>query len=86
MRDPIDIDNKYSSAIRREIGASLRARLRAEPEVPTSLKEKIDRLRELDSGSPSIVPGKEHGSRSAPRKDAGQEPRTRFAGWWWQKR
>ena len=86
MRDPIDIDHKYSSAIRREIGQSLRARLQAEPELPTNLKEKVDRLRAIDGESPSIVPGKERASASPSREDASRGQRPRFAGWWWQKK
>jgi len=84
MRDPIDIDHECSSAIRREIGQSLRVRLQPDPELPTNLKEKVDRLRAMDGESPSIVPGKERASASTPREDRGT--RSRFAGWWWQKK
>ena len=59
MRNRIDIDSKHSRAIVREIGERLRAFLQEEPEPPESLRTQIDRLRELEEQSPSIVPGAE---------------------------
>ena len=52
----IDIDPKHSRAIVQEIGVRLRAVLKEEPECPGSLRTQIDRLRELEEQSPSIVP------------------------------
>jgi len=68
MRNRIDIDHTHSRAISREIGERLRASLRVEPELPPSIRNQIERLRELEGQSPSIVPTMEHG--------AGNEPRT----------
>ena len=59
MSDRIDIDHAHSRAIVREIGERLQASLKPEPELPTSLKTQIDRLRELEERSPSIVPNSE---------------------------
>jgi len=59
MRNRIDIDHVHSQAIVREIGERLRASLKLEPELPASLKMQIDRLRELEEQSPSIIPGVE---------------------------
>jgi hypothetical protein len=57
MRNRIDIDYVPSQAIARGIGERLRASLEPEPELPARLKMQIDRLRELEEQSPSIVPG-----------------------------
>ena len=59
MRNRIDIDSKHSRAIVREIGERLRAVLKEEPECPGSLGTQIDRLRELEEQSPSIIPAAE---------------------------
>jgi len=59
MRNRIDIDPKHSRAIAQEIGERLRAFLKEEPEVPGSLRAQIDRLRELEEQSPSIIPSAE---------------------------
>ena len=59
MRNRIDIDSKHSRAIVQEIGETLRAVLKEEPECPGSLRTQIDRLRELEEQSPSIVPAAE---------------------------
>jgi hypothetical protein len=59
MRNRIDIDPKHSRAIVQEIGERLRAFLKEEPEVPGSLRTQIDRLRELEEQSPSIIPSAE---------------------------
>jgi hypothetical protein len=56
MRNRIDIDYVHSRAIVREVGERLRASLKPEPELPARLKMQIDRLRELEEQSPSIVP------------------------------
>jgi hypothetical protein len=56
MRNRIDIDSKHSRAIVQEIGERLRAFLQEEPEPPESLRTQIDRLRELEEQSPSIIP------------------------------
>lgn len=60
MRTHIDMDYVHSRAIVREVGERLRTSLKPEPEVPASLKMQIDRLRELEEQSPSIVPDAEH--------------------------
>ena len=56
MRNRIDIDSKHSRAIVQEIGERLRAFLKEESEPPGSLRTQIDRLRELEEQSPSIMP------------------------------
>jgi hypothetical protein len=56
MRNCIDLDPKHSRAIVQEIGERLRAFLKKEPELPGSLGAQIDRLRELEEQSPSIIP------------------------------
>jgi hypothetical protein len=56
MRNRIDIDPKHSRAIVQEIGERLRAFLKEEPELPGSLRTQIDRLRDLEEQSPSIIP------------------------------
>jgi hypothetical protein len=59
MRNRVDIDPKHSRAIVQEIGERLRAVLKEEPECPGSLSAQIDRLRELEEQSPSIIPAAE---------------------------
>jgi hypothetical protein len=59
MLNPTDIDSKHSRAIVQEIGERLRAVLKEEPECPASLRTRIDRLRELEEQSPSIIPAAE---------------------------
>lgn len=59
MRNRIDIDSKHSRAIVQEIGKRLRALLKEEPELPGSLRTQLDRLRELEEQSPSIIPAAE---------------------------
>ena len=59
MRNRIDIDSKHSRAIVQEIGERLRAFLQEEPEPPENLRTQIDRLRELEEQSPSIIPADE---------------------------
>jgi hypothetical protein len=53
------IDPKHSRAIVQEIGERQRAFLKEEPELPGSLGAQIDRLRELEEQSPSIIPSAE---------------------------
>jgi len=60
MRNRIDLDPKHSRAIVQEIGERLRAFPNEEPELPESLRAQIDRLRELEEQSPSIIPSAEH--------------------------
>ena len=59
MRNRIDMDPKHSRAIVQEIGERLGAFLQEEPEPPESLRTQIDRLRELEEQSPSIIPATE---------------------------
>jgi hypothetical protein len=59
MRNRIDIDHKHSHAIVREIGERLRVSLKPEPELPASVRTQINRLRELEEQSPSIIPAAE---------------------------
>jgi hypothetical protein len=59
MRNCMDLDSKHSRAIVQAIGKSLRAVLKEEPECPVSLRTQIDRLRELEEHSPSIIPAAE---------------------------
>ena len=55
MRNRIEIDSKHSRAIVQEIGERLRAFLHEEPELPGTLRAQINRLRELEEQSPSII-------------------------------
>ncbi len=59
MRNRIDIDPKHSRAIVQEIGERLRVCLKEESELPGSLSAQIDRRRELEKLSPSIIPSAE---------------------------
>ena len=54
MRNRVDIDPKTSRAIVQEIGERLRTFLKEE-ELPGNLRTQIDRLRELEEQSPSII-------------------------------
>ena len=51
----IDIDPKHSRAIVQDRGRAARG-LKEEPECAVSLRMQIDRLRELEEQSPSIIP------------------------------
>jgi len=51
MQNPIEIDYSHSRAIIREIGERLRTSLKVDPELPTSLRLQVDRLRELEGQS-----------------------------------
>jgi hypothetical protein len=58
----VRIDPTHSRAISAKIAERLRVILAKEkPEVPSSIKSQIDRLRELDEDSPSIVPSEAGG-------------------------
>jgi predicted nuclease with TOPRIM domain len=59
MRNRIDIDPKQSRAIVQEIGERLRVFLKEESQLPETLRAQIDRLRELEEQSPSIIPSAE---------------------------
>jgi hypothetical protein len=59
MRNRINIDSKHSRAIVQGIGERLSAVLKEQPECPGSLRTQIDRLRELEEQSPSIIPAAE---------------------------
>jgi hypothetical protein len=59
MPNRIDIDHTHSRAIVRDIGERLRTSLKPEPELPTRFKKQIDRLRELEEQSRSIIPAAE---------------------------
>jgi hypothetical protein len=56
MRNRIEIDPEHCRAIGEEIAERLRPVIAQEPEVPPNLETRIDRLRALESSSPSIVP------------------------------
>lgn len=52
-----NIDHTHSRAIYMEIGERLRESLsRNQSEIPTRIENQLNRLRELDDDSPSIVP------------------------------
>ena len=51
MQNPIEIDYSHSRAIIREIGERLRTSLKVDPELPTSLRLQVDRLRQLEGQS-----------------------------------
>jgi hypothetical protein len=55
MRNRIDIDSKHSRAIVQEIGERLRELQQEEPDSPESLRTQMNRLRELEEQSPSII-------------------------------
>jgi len=67
MHNRIDIDYRHSLAISREIGERLQVSLRVEPELPPSIRNQIERLRELEGQSPSIVPTMEHDRKRDPQ-------------------
>jgi hypothetical protein len=78
MRNPIDIDQTHTQAIRQEIGEGLRVCLGMEPELPTNLRKQVNLLHELEGQSPSIVPDVEQGSESG-------QNRSRFI-WPWRRK
>ncbi len=68
------IDHKENQAIRKEIGERLRARHRARPELPASLKEKFDELRRLEGQWFSILPEEDSDFEDGPSGDvSGQD-------------
>ncbi len=85
MRNAIDIDHTHSRAICREIGEGVQQYLRAEPELPASIRKQVERLRELEGESPSIVSDLKHGFENEPSKDASRGDRSRFA-WLWRRK
>jgi hypothetical protein len=50
-----NLENAHVRALSTEIGERMRAR-RHQSELPVSIEAQLERLRELDEGSPSIVP------------------------------
>jgi hypothetical protein len=66
MPNHVDIDHTHRRAIVREIGKKMRASLKPEPELPARFKTQIDRLRELEEQSPSIIPAAQR--RDKPRR------------------
>ena len=83
MRSRVDIDEKTSRAIIREIGERLQTIVGVDSKVPARLGKQLNRLRELDGESASIVPAVEHGFENTPRKDVSLGDRTRFT-WLWR--
>ena len=73
MHNRIDIDHRHSFAISREIGERLQVSLRVEPELPPSIRNQIERLRELEGQSPSIVPTMEHDGGNGPTMTRGSQ-------------
>ena len=80
MHNRIDIDHRHSLAISREIGERLQASLRVEPELPPSIRNQIERLRELEGQSPSIVPTMEHDAGNNDQRPVGTRPS------WWRRK
>ena len=86
MRNRVDMDEKTSRAIIREIGERLQAVIRQDdPDVPASLRKQIDRLRESKSQPPPIFPTVEHGLEYKPREHVSLGDRSRFA-WLWRRK
>jgi hypothetical protein len=85
MRNSISIDDTHSRAIRREIGERLQQHLRPEPELPTSIREQVDRLQQLEGPTPSIVPDVEHELESEPGENVIEGDRSQFTRWWRRK-
>jgi hypothetical protein len=59
MRSRVDIGPKHSRAISKEIGERLHTFLKEEPELTGRFRTQIDRLRELEEQSSSIIPAAE---------------------------
>jgi hypothetical protein len=85
MQNRVDIDEKTSRAIIREIGERLRAVVGQDPDVPASLRKQINRLRELISQPPQIVPTVEHGFEYKPHEHVSLGDQSRFA-WFWRRK
>ena len=75
MRNRIDLDSKHSRAIVQEIGERLPAFLKEESAPPGSFRTQIDRLRELEEQSPSIIPAAERWDNASPLSRFGQHRR-----------
>jgi hypothetical protein len=56
-------DKERAALIMKVIGQQLRASLKPEQEQPESLRDQIERLRELEERSPAIVPAGEDGQQ-----------------------
>jgi hypothetical protein len=80
MHNRIDIDHRHSLAISREIGERLQSSLRVEPELPPSIRNQIERLRELEGQSPSVGPTMEHDAGNNDERSVG----TRLS--WWRRK
>jgi hypothetical protein len=78
MHNRIDIDH-FSLAISQEIGERLQRR-RVESELPPSIRNRIERLRELEGQSPSIVPTLEHDAGNNDQRPLGTRPS------WWRRK
>jgi hypothetical protein len=85
VQNRIDIDHIHSRAIVQEIGERLRASLRAEADLPTSLRTRIDRFRELEGQSPSIVPAADPALMNEPCKNEKPRERSRPLDWLWRR-
>ena len=80
MHNRIDIDHRHSLAISQEIGERLKASLRVESELPPSIRNRIERLHELEGQSPSIVPTMEHDAGNNDQRPVGTRPS------WWRRK
>jgi hypothetical protein len=80
MHNRIDIDHRHSLTISREIGERLQSSLRVGPELPPSIRNQIERLRELEGQSPSVVPTMEHDAGNNDERSVG----TRLS--WWRRK
>src|SRR6516225_2370600 len=67
--DTVLLEPQHSHAICDEIGERLRVHLREEPELPSTLRRHIDRLRE----SEGLPPSAEHGFQNKLRLRRGRE-------------
>jgi hypothetical protein len=59
MRNRIDIDQQIVERSFKRLGRDCARSWEEEPELPRSLKTQIERLRELEEQSPSIIPAAE---------------------------
>jgi len=80
MHNRIDIDHRHSLAISQEIGERLQASLRVESELPPSIRNRIERLHELEGQSPSIIPTMEHDAGNNDQRPVGTRPS------WWRRK
>ena len=85
MRSRVDIDEKTSRAIIREIGERLQTIVGEDPKVPASLRTQLDHLRESEGDSASVVITVEHGFENTPRKDVSLRDRSWFT-WLWRRK